>query len=76
MEAGVVGDIVAHQFDDEGRVLDISANKRAINLTRIPSGRSQGDRRVGQREQAGPLPRPCAEACSCLVTDARAAEAV
>src|SRR5690606_34007257 len=32
LSAGVVGDVVAHQFDDEGHVLDIPANRRAVNL--------------------------------------------
>lgn len=78
MEAGVVGDIVAHQFDDEGRVLDISANKRAINLDadsirQIPrviavSGSVGKARAIAAALRGG--------FCSCLVTDARAAEAV
>jgi deoxyribonucleoside regulator len=76
--AGVVGDIVAHQFDDEGRVLDISANRRAINLDaesirRIPqviavSGSVSKARAIAAALRGG--------FCTCLVTDARAAQAV
>ena len=32
MASGVVGDIVAHQFDQDGQWLDIAANRRAISL--------------------------------------------
>ena len=32
MAAGVVGDFVAHHFDEQGRVLDIPANRRSISL--------------------------------------------
>jgi DNA-binding transcriptional regulator LsrR (DeoR family) len=32
MAIGVVGDIVAHQFDENGRWMDIPANRRAISL--------------------------------------------
>jgi deoxyribonucleoside regulator len=75
---GVVGDIVAHQFDEEGRVLDISANRRAISLDaesirRIPrviavSGSISKARAINAALRGG--------FCSCLVTDAHAAQAV
>ena len=47
MASGVVGDIVAHQFDENGLWLDIPANRRAISLDaeslrRIPPRRSRG----------------------------------
>lgn len=77
MAAGVVGDLVAHQFDDEGRVLDIPANRRAINLDadslrRIPkviavSGSVSKARAIAAALRGG--------FCTCLVTDAHAAEA-
>lgn len=76
--AGVVGDIVAHQFDETGRVLDISANRRAINLDaesirRIPrviavSGSVSKARAIAAALRGG--------FCSCLVTDAKAAQLV
>ncbi len=76
--AGVVGDIVAHQFDAAGRVLDISANRRAINLDaesirRIPrviavSGSVSKARAIAAALRGG--------FCNCLVTDANAAQVV
>jgi deoxyribonucleoside regulator len=76
--AGVVGDIVAHQFDENGRWMDIPANRRAISLDadslrRIPrviavSGGVQKARAI----LAGVRGRYC----NCLVTDARAAQMV
>ncbi len=78
MAAGVVGDFVAQQFDDEGRVLDIPENRRAVSLDadairRIP--------KVIAVSGGAPKARAIAAAlrgrlCNCLVTDARAAEAV
>ena len=35
MASGVVGDIVAHQFDQDGQWLDIAANRRAISFMLI-----------------------------------------
>lgn len=76
--AGVVGDIVAHQFDDCGRLLDISANRRAVNLDaasirRIPkviavSGGVPKARAIAAALRGG--------YCNCLVTDAKAAQMV
>jgi DNA-binding transcriptional regulator LsrR (DeoR family) len=76
MDIGVVGDIVAHEFDEEGRVLDIPANRRAINLDaesirRIPkviavSGSVAKARAIAAALRGG--------FCSCLVTDAHAAQ--
>lgn len=76
MAAGVVGDIVAHQFDETGRVLDIAANRRAINLDaesirRIPkviavSGSVSKARAIAAALRGG--------FCTCLVTDAKAAQ--
>ena len=76
--AGVVGDIVAHHLDAQGRVLDISANRRSISLDadsirKIPTVIAV----------AGGVPKARAIAaalrggfCSCLVTDAKAAQMV
>jgi deoxyribonucleoside regulator len=76
--AGVAGDIVAHQFDDCGRLLDISANRRAVNLDaesirRIPkviavSGGVAKARAIAAALRGG--------YCNCLVTDAKAAQCV
>lgn len=76
--AGVVGDIVAHQFDETGRVLNISANRRAINLDaesirRIPrviavSGSASKARSIAAALRGG--------FCNCLVTDSKAAQLV
>jgi DNA-binding transcriptional regulator LsrR (DeoR family) len=78
MANGVVGDIVAHQFDENGQWLDISANRRAISLDaeslrHIPlviavSGGAAKARAI----LAGLRGRYC----TCLVTDARAAQLV
>jgi deoxyribonucleoside regulator len=78
LEMGVVGDTVAHQFDEEGRVLDIPANRRAMNLDadsirRIPkvvavSGSVAKARAIAAALRGG--------LCNCLVTDAHAAQAV
>ncbi len=64
VDQGVVGDVVAHQFDADGRLLDIPANRRAISLDadslrRIPQsgggiGRGSEDR-GNPRRAAGPL---------------------
>ena len=78
MAAGVVGDVVAHQFDGQGRVLDISANRRAISLDaesirRIPkviavSGSVSKAEAIAAALRGG--------FCSCLVTDSKAAHKV
>jgi deoxyribonucleoside regulator len=78
MAAGVVGDIVAHQFDDDGALADVPENKRAINLDadsirRIPkviaiSGSVSKARAIAAALRGG--------FCNCLVTDANAAKAV
>jgi deoxyribonucleoside regulator len=78
MVAGVAGDIVAHQFDDCGRLLDIPANRRAVNLDadsirRIPkviavSGGVAKARAIAAALRGG--------YCNCLVTDAKAAQLV
>ena len=78
LAAGVVGDIVAHQFDDCGRLLDIPANRRAVNLDaesirRIPkviavSGGVAKARAIAAALRGG--------YCNCLVTDAKAAQCV
>lgn len=76
--SGVVGDIVAHQFDDCGRLLDIPANRRAVNLDAGSIGRIPKVIAV-----SGGLPKARAIAaalrgrhCNCLITDARAAQVV
>jgi len=78
LAAGVVGDIVAHQFDEDGHRLDIPANRRAISLDadsirRIPkviavSGSVSKARAIAAALRGG--------YCNCLVTDAHAAQAV
>jgi DNA-binding transcriptional regulator LsrR (DeoR family) len=76
--AGVVGDVVAHQFDASGRWLDISANRRAISLDaeslrRIPRVIAvSGGVNKAQAILAGLRGRYC----TCLVTDARVAQRV
>ncbi len=77
LSAGVAGDVVAHQFDDEGRVQDIAINRRAVNLDaesirNIPkviavSGSVSKARAIAAALRGG--------LCSCLITDARAAQA-
>jgi len=75
---GVVGDVVAHQFDANGQWLDISANRRAISLDaeslrRIPRVIAvSGGKNKAQAILAGLRGRYC----TCLVTDAGAAHAV
>jgi DNA-binding transcriptional regulator LsrR (DeoR family) len=75
---GVVGDVVAHQFDCEGRYLDISANRRAMSLDveslkRIPRVVAvSGGAGKAQAILAGLRGRYC----TCLVTDADAAKSV
>jgi DNA-binding transcriptional regulator LsrR (DeoR family) len=78
LDQGIVGDVVAHQFDAEGRRLDIPANRRAISLDadalrRIPRvvAVSGGPAKV-HAIHAALLGR----FCSCLVTDAVAARGV
>jgi len=76
--ASVVGDVVAHQFDDEGRLVDISENRRTINLDakslrNIPkviavSGSVSKAKAIAAALRGG--------FCNCLVTDAYAAQAV
>lgn len=76
--AGVVGDIVAHQFDENGQLLDIPANRRAVSLDagsirRIPkviavSGSVSKARAIAAALRGG--------YCNCLITDAKAAQVV
>jgi deoxyribonucleoside regulator len=78
MENGVVGDIVAHQFDEDGHWLDISANRRAISLDaeslrRIPRVIAVSG---GVNKAHAILGGLRGRYCTCLVTDARAAQAV
>ncbi len=76
--AGVVGDVVAHQFDDCGRLLDIPANRRAVNLD------AESIRRIPKViAVSGGVPKARAIAaalrggyCNCLVTDAKTAQMV
>ncbi len=78
LAAGVVGDIVAHQFDDCGRLLDIPANRRAVNLD------AESIRRIPKViAVSGGVPKARAIAaalrgryCNCLITDAKAAQMV
>jgi DNA-binding transcriptional regulator LsrR (DeoR family) len=75
---GVVGDIVAHQFDENGVRLDIPENRRAISLDadairRIPKVIAvSGSTAKARAIHAGLL----GKYFNCLITDARAAEAV
>jgi len=76
--AGVVGDIVAHQFDDCGRLLDIPANRRAVNLD---AGSIRRIPKVIAVSGGVPKARAIAAAlrggyCNCLVTDAKTAQMV
>ena len=78
MDIGVVSDIVAHEIDEEGRVLDIAANRRAMNLEadalrRIPKVIAVSGSVVKARAITAALRGGF---CSCLVTDAHAAQAV
>lgn len=74
---GVVGDIVAHQFDENGVRLDIPENRRAISLDadsirRIPKVIAvSGSTAKARAIHAGLL----GKYFNCLVTDARAAQA-
>jgi len=78
LDAGVVGDIVAHQFDENGYLLDIPANRRAISLDadsirHIPkviavSGSVAKAKAITAALRGG--------FCNCLVTDTYAAQAV
>ena len=76
--AGVVGDMVAHQFDEFGRWMDIPANRRAISLDvdslrRIPRVIAVSG---GVAKARAILAGLRGRYCSCLVTDARAAQLV
>lgn len=78
LDLGVVGDVVAHQYDANGQLLDIAANHRAISLDadslrRIPRvvAVSGGKAKI-QAIHAALL----GHFCSCLVTDAVAARGV
>jgi deoxyribonucleoside regulator len=78
MTSGVVGDIVAHQFDENGHWLDIAANRRAISLDaeslrRIPRVIAVSG---GVSKARAILAGLRGRYCTCLVTDARAAQAV
>ena len=78
MASGVVGDIVAHQFDENGNWLDIPANRRAISLDaeslrRIPRVIAVSG---GVSKARAILAGLRGRYCTCLVTDARAAQAV
>ena len=78
LAAGVVGDIVSHLIDDEGRVVDIPANRRTVGLDadalrRIPkviavSGSVAKARAIVAALRGGFV--------GCLVTDAHTAQAV
>jgi deoxyribonucleoside regulator len=75
---GVVGDIVAHQFDENGRWMDISANRRAISLDadslrRIPRVIAVSGGVVKARAILAGLR---GRYCNCLVTEARVAQLV
>jgi DNA-binding transcriptional regulator LsrR (DeoR family) len=76
--AGVAGDVVAHQFDADGRRLDIAANRRAISLDadslrRIPHVIAVSG---GVDKAHAILAGLRGRYCTCLVTDARAANRV
>lgn len=78
VDLGVVGDVVAHQYDRDGCLLDISANRRAISLDadslrRIPRvvAVSGGKAKVASIHAA-----LLGRFCNCLVTDATAARGV
>jgi deoxyribonucleoside regulator len=78
IENGVVGDIVAHQFDEDGQWMDISANRRAISLDadslrRIPRVIAVSG---GVNKAHAILAGLRGRYCTSLVTDARAAQAV
>lgn len=75
---GAVGDIVAHQFDENGELLDIPANRRAIcldadSIRRIPKVIAvSGSIAKARAIHAGLV----GKYFNCLVTDAQAAQAV
>jgi deoxyribonucleoside regulator len=76
--AGVVGDMVAHQFDEYGRWMDIPANRRAISLDadslrRIPRVIAVSG---GVAKARAILAGLRGRYCNCLVTDTRAAQMV
>ena len=78
LDQGVVGDVVAHQLDAEGRRLDIPANRKAISLDaeslrRIPKvvAVSGGAAKIAAIHAA-----LLGGFCTCLVTDAIAARGV
>jgi len=78
LELGVVGDVVAHQFNQDGVLLDIPANRRAISLDaealrHIPNviAVSGGKSKVIAIHAA-----LLGRFFTCLVTDADAAQAV
>jgi DNA-binding transcriptional regulator LsrR (DeoR family) len=75
---GVVGDIVAHQFDGNGRWMDIPANRRSVSLDvdslrRIPRVIAVSG---GVAKARAILAGLRGRYCTCLVTDARAAQLV
>jgi len=75
---GVVGDIVAHQFDEQGRWMDIPANRRAISLDadslrRIPRVIAVSG---GVAKARAILAGLRGRYCNCLITDTRAAQMV
>ena len=78
LDQGIVGDVVAHQFDANGHRPDIPANRRAISLDaeslqRIPLVMAvSGGRGKIAAIHAALLGR----FCTCLVTDAIAARGV
>lgn len=76
--SGVVGDIVAHQFDEYGNRLDIPTNRRAISLDadllrRIPRVIAVSG---GVDKARAILAGLRGHYCSCLVTDARTAQTI
>lgn len=77
-ENGVVGDVVALQFDEDGQWLDIPANRRAIcldaeSLRRIPHVIAVSG---GTGKARAILAGLRGHYCTCLVTDAHAARLV
>ncbi len=75
---GVMGDVVAHQFDENGHWLDISANRRAISLDaeslrRIPRVIAVSG---GIGKTRAILAGLRGRYCTCLVTDAYTAKSV
>jgi deoxyribonucleoside regulator len=75
---GVVGDMVAHQFDEYGRWMDIPANRRAISLDvdslrHIPRVIAVSG---GVAKARAILAGLRGHYCNCLITDARAAQMV